>query len=70
MINVTEFEFMNRMFMISISCSKLFVTVHEQVFLIFFPMDLRRERKRSLKVREQQEAEFERMEATKKRYAP
>jgi hypothetical protein len=31
-------------------------------------MDLRREQKRSLKVREQQEAEFERIEASKKRY--
>jgi hypothetical protein len=31
-------------------------------------MDLRRERKRSLKVCEQQEAEFERIEASKKRY--
>ena len=33
-----------------------------------FIMDLRRERKRSLKVREQQEAEIERIQATKKRY--
>ena len=32
-------------------------------------MDLRRERKRSLKVCEQQEAEMKRFEATKKRYA-
>ena len=32
-------------------------------------MDLRRERKRSLKVREQQEAELDRKEASKKRYA-
>ena len=32
-------------------------------------MDLRRERKRSLKVREQQEAELERIQATKKRYS-
>jgi hypothetical protein len=31
-------------------------------------MDLRRERKGSLKVCEQQEAEFERIEASKKRY--
>ena len=31
-------------------------------------MDLRRERKRSLKVREQQEAELERIESIKKRY--
>jgi hypothetical protein len=31
-------------------------------------MDLRRERKRSLKIREQQEAELERIEAYKKRY--
>jgi hypothetical protein len=31
-------------------------------------MELRRERKRSLKVREQQDAEFERIEASKKRY--
>ena len=32
-------------------------------------MDLRRERKRSLKVREQQEAKVDRIEASKKRYA-
>ena len=32
-------------------------------------MDLKRERKRSLKVREQQEAELERIQATKKRYS-
>ena len=32
-------------------------------------MDLRKDRKRSLKVLEQQEAEIERIEATKKRYA-
>jgi hypothetical protein len=31
-------------------------------------MDLIRERKRSLKIREQQEAELERIEASKKRY--
>ena len=31
-------------------------------------MDLRRERKRSLKVREQQQAELERIDAAKKRY--
>ena len=31
-------------------------------------MDLRRERKRSLKVLEQQEAEFERIEKAKNRY--
>ena len=31
-------------------------------------MDLRRERKRSLKVLEQQEAEFERIDTAKKRY--
>jgi hypothetical protein len=32
-------------------------------------IDLRRERKRSLKVREQQEAEFERIEASKNKRA-
>ena len=32
-------------------------------------MDLRRERRRSLKVREQQETELERIQATKKRYS-
>ena len=31
-------------------------------------MDIRRERKRSLKVREQQQAELDRIDATKKRY--
>jgi hypothetical protein len=31
-------------------------------------MDLRREQKRSFKIREQQEAELERIEASKKRY--
>jgi hypothetical protein len=36
--------------------------------LNFSCMDLRRERKRSLKIREQQEAELERIEASKKRY--
>jgi hypothetical protein len=35
---------------------------------VIMVMDIRSERKISLKVREQQEAEFERIEATKKRY--
>jgi hypothetical protein len=39
------------------------------ILFVFVTMDLRRERKRSLKVLEQQEAEFERIEATKKRHS-
>ena len=56
--------------MLELQNSKFILFKAQFKFLDFVcTMDVRREPKRSLKVREQQEAEIERIEASKKRYA-
>ena len=56
--------------MLELQNSKFILFKAQFKFLDFVcTMDVQREPKRSLKVREQQEAEIERIEASKKRYA-